>query len=202
MWKLALIFMSFLLLTFFSIGGCAQPVPTEQKPPPEEIVPRPEPPPDASKAAFDIASSAFAAGAEIPVKYTCKGENVSPPLGWGQSPVGTASFVLIVDDPDAPLEAFTHWLVFNLPPDTRGLTEAVPKDDKLASGALQGKNGFGKISYAGPCPPSGSAHHYRFTLYALDKPLDLAAGASKEQVITAMEGHILAQSQLIGIYQR
>jgi Raf kinase inhibitor-like YbhB/YbcL family protein len=108
-----------------------------------------------------------------------------------------------MDDPDA---AYTHWVIFNLPPDARGLPEAVPKDDKLASGALQGKIGSGGIGYPfgyfGPCPPKGPPHHYRFTLYALDTSLDLAAGASKEQVLQAMEGHILAQSQLIGVYQR
>ncbi|MBM4446169.1 MAG: YbhB/YbcL family Raf kinase inhibitor-like protein [Chloroflexi bacterium] len=155
-----------------------------------------------SSAAFVITSSAFVAGAKIPVKYTCEGQNVSPPLDWNQVPAGTASFALIVDDPDAPFGVFTHWVIFNLPPDTRGLPEAVPKDGKLASGALQGKSGAGKIGYFGPCPPSGSPHHYRFTLCALDKSLDLAAGASKEQVLQAMQGHILAESQLIGIYQR
>jgi Raf kinase inhibitor-like YbhB/YbcL family protein len=200
--KPGLIFMSLLLLISFAIIGCAQPEPSEQKPQSEEMTPKPEPLLDASKAAFAITSSAFTTGAEIPIKYTCDGQNVSPPLDWGQVPVGTASFALTVDDPDAPIRAFTHWIVFNLPPDTRGLPEAVPKDGKLANGALQGKNGFGRIGYAGPCPPSGALHHYRFTLYALDTSLDLAASASKEQVLEAMQGHVLAESQLIGIYQR
>jgi Raf kinase inhibitor-like YbhB/YbcL family protein len=199
--KLGLIFMSLLLFTSFAIAGCAQPEPPGQKPPPEEVVPKTELP-DVSKATFAVTSSAFTTGAEIPVKYTCNGQNVSPPLDWNQGPARTASFALTVDDPDAPLKAFAHWVIFDLPPDTRGLPEAVPKDGKLASGALQGGNGFGKIGYAGPCPLSGSPHHYRFTLYALDKSLDLAAGASKEQVLEAMQGHVIAQSQLIGIYQR
>jgi hypothetical protein len=200
--KFGLVFVSLLLLTSFAIAGCAQPALPEQKPSLEEAAPKPEPPPDASKAVFAITSSAFMTGAEIPVKYTCDGQNVSPPLEWSQEPAGTASFALIVDDPDAPLRAFTHWIIFNLPPDTRGLSEAVPKDGKLAGGALQGKNGFSNIGYSGPCPPPGSPHRYRFTVYALDKPLNLAAGVSKEQVLAAMQGHILAQPQLIGIYQR
>jgi Raf kinase inhibitor-like YbhB/YbcL family protein len=194
--KLGLIFMSLLLLISFAILGCAQPETSR----PEEMTPKT--PPDAGRPAFAIACSAFAAGAKIPVKYTCDGQNVSPPLDWSQGPVGTASFALIVDDPDAPVKAFTHWIIFNLPPDILGLPEAVPVDGKLASGALQGNNGFGEIGYAGPCPPSGSPHHYSFILYALDKSLDLAAGASKEQVLEAMQGHVIAQSQLIGVYQR
>jgi Raf kinase inhibitor-like YbhB/YbcL family protein len=179
--KTGLIFMSLLLLISFVIVGCTRPGP-------EEMTPKPEPSSDAGKAAFIITSSAFTTGAEIPIKYTCDGENVSPPLDWGQVPVGTASFALIVDDPDAPLKTFTHWIVFNLPPDAGGLPEAVPTDGKLTSGALQGKNGFGKIGYASPCPPSGTPHHYRFTLYVLDESLNLAAGASKEQVLGVCKG--------------
>ncbi len=194
--KLGLIFLSLLSLIAFAIIGCIQPEPSG----PEEMTPKPSS--DAGKAAFTITSPAFASGAKIPVKYTCDGEDVSPPLDWGQSPLGTASFALIMDDPDAPFKAFTHWVVFNLPPDILGLPEAVPGGGKLASGALQGKNGMGEIGYGGPCPPPGSPHHYRFTLYALDKSLSLAAGASKEQVLEVMQGHILAESQLVGIYQR
>ena len=190
--RAGLVFVSLLLVTLFIMAGCAQ-----QTPPEEEALP------ESDDVSFIITSTAFAEGAEIPVKYTCHGQNVSPPLDWSQGPVGTASFALIMDDPDA---AYTHWVIFNLPPDANGLSEAVPKDDKLASGALQGKIGSGGIGYPigyfGSCPPKGSLHHYRFTLYALDTSLDLAAGASKEQVLQAMEGHILAQSQLIGVYQR
>jgi Raf kinase inhibitor-like YbhB/YbcL family protein len=107
-----------------------------------------------------------------------------------------------LNDPDAPVGVFTHWVIFNLPQDSRGLPEAVANEAQLANGALQGKNGGGSIRYIGPCPPKGPAHHYVFNLYALDKSLDLAAGATKEQVVQAMEGHILAQSQLTGLYQR
>jgi Raf kinase inhibitor-like YbhB/YbcL family protein len=149
-----------------------------------------------------LTSPAFAGGGEIPVKYSCDGQSISPPLDWGDGPLGTASFALILEDPDAPVKNFTHWVIFNLPPNTPGLPESLPRDGTLPSGALQGKNGAGTIGYIGPCPPKGSPHHYRFTLYALDKSLDLAAGATKDQALQAMEGHILGQSQLVGIYQR
>jgi len=107
-----------------------------------------------------------------------------------------------MDDPDAPGGVFTHWLLFNLLADSRELPEAVPPHNELGSGVLQGKNDFGKIGYGGPCPPPGPVHHYRFTIYALDQPLDLAAGASRKQVIDAITGHILAWGQLIAMYQR
>ena len=107
-----------------------------------------------------------------------------------------------MDDPDAPGGVFTHWLLFNIPPDSRELPEAVPAQAELASGALQGKTDFGRTGYGGPCPPPGRPHRYQFTLYALDQPLDLEGGASKKQLLSAMEGHILAQGQLTGTYQR
>jgi Raf kinase inhibitor-like YbhB/YbcL family protein len=190
MWKVGLLFTG-LALILAAVAGCSQPKP------PEEVQPA------ADTTSFAITSPAFADGAEIPLKYTCHGQNVSPQLDWSQGPVGTASFALIMDDLDA---VYTHWVIFNLPPDAYGLPEAVPKDNELASGALQGKIGSGgvgyPIGYFGPCPPQGSPHRYRFTLYALDTMLDLAAGASKEQVLQAMEGHVLGQAQLIGIYQK
>ncbi len=162
-----------------------------------------QPPPAGKETTFTITSSAFANGASIPVKYTCNGQNISPALNWSVSPASTASFALIMYDPDA---AYTHWVIFNLPPDNQGLPEAVPKDDRLANGALQGKIGSGgpgyPTGYMGPCPPKGGPHHYQFTLYALDKYLDLSAGAAKDQVLQAMEGHILGQAQLVGLYQR
>ena len=149
-----------------------------------------------------VSSSAFQEGGEIPTKYTCEGQDVSPVLTWSEPPAGTQSFVLIVDDPDAPVGVFTHWVLFNLPADSRGLPEAVPTQNQLPDGSLQGKNDFGKIGYGGPCPPPGRPHRYQFTLYALDQTLDLKAGASKKQVLDAMQGHILAQGRLTGTYQR
>ena len=188
---IGLVIVSLLLIVSFAVAGCAQQTPPAESP--EDI-----------NTEFVLTSSAFAEGAHIPVKYTCDGQNISPPLDWNQAPAGTVSFALIMDDPEAG--NYTHWVIFNLPPNSSNLPEDVPKVEKLASGALQGKIASGGIGYPigyfGPCPFKGSSHHYRFILYALDTSLDLAAGASKEQVLKAMEGHILAQSQLIGIYQR
>ncbi len=147
-------------------------------------------------------SSAFQEGGKIPAKYTCEGQDVSPALTWGEPPAGTQSFALIVDDPDAPAGVWTHWVLFNLPADSRQLPEAIPSQNQLSSGALQGRNDFGSIGYGGPCPPPGGPHRYYFTLYALDQPLDLKAGASRRQVLDAIQGHILAQGQLMGTYER
>jgi len=147
-------------------------------------------------------SSLFQEGGKIPAKYTCDGEDISPPLRWSEPPVETQSFALIVDDLDAPGGVFTHWVLFNVPSDSRELPEAVPVQAQLSNGALQGKNDFGGIGYGSPCPPPGSSHRYRFTLYALSQPLDSKAGASNKQIADAMQGHILAQGQLIGVYQR
>jgi Raf kinase inhibitor-like YbhB/YbcL family protein len=152
--------------------------------------------------ALTVSSSTFKEGDRIPAKYTCQGQDVSPPLAWGEPPAGTQSFALIVDDPDAPGGVFTHWVLFNIPPDSRNLPEAVPTQAELASGALQGKTDFGRTGYGGPCPPPGHPHRYQFTLYALDQPLGLEGGTSKKQLLSAMEGHILAQGQLTGTYQR
>ena len=152
--------------------------------------------------ALVVSSSAFQEGGEIPTKYTCEGQDVSPALTWSEPPAETRSFTLIVDDPDAPVGVFTHWVLFNLPADSRGIPEAVPTQAQLPDGSLQGKNDFGKIGYGGPCPPPGRPHRYQFTLYALDQTLDLKAGASKKQALDAMQGHILAQGRLTGTYQR
>ena len=152
--------------------------------------------------ALAVSSSAFQEGSKIPARYTCEGQDVSPVLTWDEPPAEAQSFALIMDDPDAPVGVFTHWVLFNLPLDSRGLPEAVPIQPQLPEGSLQGKNDFGRIGYGGPCPPPGRPHRYQFTLYALDQTLDLKAGASKKQVIDAMQGHILAQGRLTGTYQR
>jgi Raf kinase inhibitor-like YbhB/YbcL family protein len=149
-----------------------------------------------------LSSTAFKDGEEIPAKYTCEGQDISPPLEWGEPPSGTQAFALIMDDPDAPMGVFTHWVIFNIAPDSRQLVEAIPAQGQLPDGAWQGKNGFGRTGYGGPCPPAGPQHHYQFTLYALDQPLDLKAGTPKEQLLSAMQGHVLAQGQLTGTCQR
>ena len=147
--------------------------------------------------AFEITSPAFSAGQMIPAKYTCDGQDISPPLRWGDAPQGTQSFALIADDPDAPRGTWVHWVLFNLPAETHELPEkAVPP-----AGSQQGKNSWGRVGYGGPCPPSGT-HRYFFKLYALDTTLNLAAGAGKEQLLRAMTGHILAETEIIGAYRR
>jgi Raf kinase inhibitor-like YbhB/YbcL family protein len=143
-----------------------------------------------------ISSPAFENNSKIPEKYTCDGENVNPPLKIEGVPKEAKSLVLIVDDPDAPMGTFLHWLVWNIPPETNFIEE-----NSLPERAIQGKNDFGKENYGGPCPPFGT-HRYFFKLYALDKILDLPPGSNLKEVEKAMDGHILDQDQLVGLYQR
>lgn len=151
--------------------------------------------------AMTMTSSAFAAGAKIPAKYTCDGESLSPPLQWDASPSGTQSLALIVDDPDAPSGTFVHWVIYGLPPALRALPEGVSMDELPATGGLNGKNGAGSLGYTGPCPPGG-VHHYFFRLYALDVKLDSSAGWTKDQLVQAINGHVLGQAELMGTYSR
>mgnify|MGYP001140499843 CR=1 FL=1 len=149
-----------------------------------------------------ITSKAFEEGGTIPEKYTCEGDNVSPPLVWTSVPEGTKSMALICDDPDAPMGTWVHWVLFDLPPSVRELAENVPAQRELKSGAKQGTNDFREIGYGGPCPPPGRAHRYYFKLYALDKVINLSPGASKSQLVEAMKGHILAEGKLMGKFKR
>jgi Raf kinase inhibitor-like YbhB/YbcL family protein len=146
-------------------------------------------------------SSAFQESDLIPAKYTCDGGDASPPLEWDGVPEHTASFALIVDDPDAPSGLFVHWVLFDIPASEKGLTEGVGIAGPAAGGGTQGKNGFGKTSYGGPCPPSGT-HRYYFHLYALDNKLALSPGVDRRDVDSAIRGHILAEAQLMGRYAR
>jgi len=148
-----------------------------------------------------LESNAFAAGGMIPAKYTCDGDDTSPDLQWDAPPVGTQSLVLIVDDPDAPSGIFVHWVVYDIPPETRQLPEGVGALSTLEGGGTQGSSSFNRLGYGGPCPPSGT-HRYFFKLYALDQPLGLDSGATKDQVVAAMEGHILDTAELMGRYSR
>jgi len=150
---------------------------------------------------FALTSSAFAPGEPIPRRYTCDGDDVSPPLAWSDPPPGMQSFALIADDPDAPVGTWVHWVLYNLPAEARGLPEAVPPDAELPDGSRHGNNSGRRPGYGGPCPPGGT-HRYFFKLYALGTVLDLEAGANKEKLLQAMEGHILAQAELIGVYTR
>ena len=148
-----------------------------------------------------LTSSAFAAGESIPAKYTCDGDNVSPPLQWEQPPAGTQSLALIMDDPDAPSGTFVHWVYYDLSPASSGLPEGVSNDEKPSQGGTNGKNGVGRLGYTGPCPPSGM-HRYFFRLIALDATLDAAAGLTDDQLLQAMQGHVLTQAELMGVYSR
>jgi Raf kinase inhibitor-like YbhB/YbcL family protein len=148
-----------------------------------------------------VTSQAFKSGEPIPSKYACDGEDVSPPVAWSGAPQQTRSYALIVDDIDAPTGEFTHWVIFNMVAAETSLQGGVPTVGTLSNGAIQGRNGFGKIGYAGPCPPSGT-HRYVFHLYALDTLLNLQAGVSKHDVLEAMKGHVLAEAELTGLYSR
>ena len=155
-------------------------------------------------AGLAITSPAFAAGDAIPVRFTGDGADLSPPLEWTAPPGGTKSLVLIADDPDAPAGTWVHWVLVGIPPDRKSLPEGVEKSAKPGglAGAVHGKNDFGDLGYGGPAPPRGPVHRYFFKLYALDTVPALLVGATKEQVEKAMKGHILAQAELMGRYQR
>ena len=152
-----------------------------------------------------ITSDAFVHLAEIPTLYTCEGRDTSPSLAWAGAPEGTRSLALIEDDPDAPDPAapkrvWVHWVLYNLPPDATGLRAEVADND-LPKGTRQGRNDWHRQGYGGPCPPIGR-HRYFHKLYALDVVLDLPDGATKTQLEEAMRGHVLAQAELIGTYQK
>ncbi len=152
--------------------------------------------------AMKLTSSAFSPGGIVPKKFTCDGPDLSPALAWTEPPAGTQSFGLIMDDPDAPVGTWVHWVIYDLPASARELAEDVPKKDELPSGARQGRNDFRRIGYGGPCPPPGPAHRYFFKLYALDAATKLKGGATKADLERAMKGHILEQAELMGRYQR
>ena len=150
---------------------------------------------------FRLTSSAFQQGEPIPTIHSCDGEDRSPRLTWTNPPAGVQSFALIFDDPDAPGGTWVHWVLFNLPAETRSLPADVPPDPELASGGVHGSNSWNSIGYGGPCPPGGE-HRYFFKLYALDSVLDLEVSATKEQLLEAMEDHIVAEAELMGTYSR
>lgn len=152
--------------------------------------------------AFRIDSPAFQDQGEIPKKYTCDGEDLSPPLVWAEPPQGTKSFALIADDPDAPMGTWVHWVVYSIPSASSGLPEGVPKTEILSDGSRQGRTDFGDVGYGGPCPPPGRAHRYFFKLYALDETPTLSPGLTKAELLVAINEHILAQAERVGLYQR
>ena len=164
-----------------------------------------EEPPDEGEELLTLSSPAFADGGWIPVKYVCTdygGQDISPELNWADVPANTKSIALLFDDPDSTEGLLNHWIVFNVPPSVNQLPEDAVGRGVLPSGALQGKNGLKEIGYVGPCPPNEPVHHYVFTVYALDSLLDLDTGASKGEVVKAMQGHVLGHGHLTGVFQR
>ena len=151
---------------------------------------------------LQLRSPAFPPGGPIPSRYTCDGENLSPPLRWSSPPPQAASLALICDDPDAPRGRWIHWVLFGLPPQADSLAEGAAGGGQLPQGARQGRNDFGELGYGGPCPPPGPAHRYFFHLYALDTLLALPPGLRAQELEKAMEGHLVATGQLMGTYAR
>ncbi len=147
---------------------------------------------------IDVTSSAFGAGKQIPQEYTGEGKDISPPLAWSGVPPETKELALICDDPDAPMaEPFVHWVLYKIPAGTESLPEG------SSAGAVEGANSFGNLGYGGPMPPPGhGTHHYHFRVYALDQPVDLKPGAGKPELLNVMQGHIIAQGELVGTYER
>jgi len=201
-----LAFLCLVLSVAVGLAGCAPaaaPIPPIPGPP----TPTPGPP-------LQVSSGAFEPGGEIPVQNSCQGANLSPPLEWSGVPEGTQSLALVVDDPDSEPPGFVHWVIYNISPTATGLPEGVPAEATLPDGTLQGVNDFAlfaeegqthpggapisRIGYDGPCPPA--AHRYVFTLYALDASLDLPAEATKADLLAAMDGHVLGQAELTGVY--
>ena len=150
-----------------------------------------------------ITSTAFKEGDDIPVQFTCDGANISPPLSWGDVPLETQSLALLMNDPDAPNGTFTHWVLYNLPRDADGIPENVPADETFADTARQCTNSFGNIGYGGPCPPAGhGSHRYFFRLYALDTEISLNKDSTGDDLLNAIEGHIIDEGELMGRYER
>lgn len=152
--------------------------------------------------ALEIKSNAFKQGESIPVQYTCEGEDVSPDINWSDVPVGTQSFVLICDDPDAPSGTWVHWVIFNIPGGKTGLSQALSKQPVFEDGTVQGTNDFGNNGFGGPCPPPYKPHRYFFRLYAVNTKLNLGAKATKKKVLEAIAGHICGQAEFYGTYAR
>jgi len=151
---------------------------------------------------LQLASTAFAEGQPIPRKHAFDDQDLSPALQWSGIPPAAKSLALICDDPDAPVGTWVHWVIYDLPPATAGLAEGVAKSPELANGAKQGVNDYKRTGYGGPAPPPGKPHRYFFKLYALDLKPELKPGLTKKDLLKAMEGHVLAEGQLMGTYQR
>lgn len=155
-----------------------------------------------AEVSLEVTSPAFKHEKFIPQKYTCQGKDSSPKISWKGAPKNTLTFTVIMEDPDAQHGTWDHWVLYNLPPVIHSLPEGLPRREKLANGERQGLNSFQKFGYHGPCPPEGKSHRYYFKVYALDAALPLQGKVSKADVLKAMEGHILAEGELMGYYER
>ena len=152
--------------------------------------------------ALELKSSAISSGGDIPRKHTCDGPDVSPPLEWTSPPAGTKAFALVCEDPDAPSGLWVHWVLWGIAPTASTLPEGVNQAPTLPDGSRQGRNDFGKVGHNGPCPPRGKTHRYFYRLYALDAVPSLEPGATRQQLLDAIKGHILGQAELMGRYSR
>lgn len=150
---------------------------------------------------LELRSEAFDDGDVIPLRYTCDGEDVSPALKWSGAPDGVEAFALVMDDPDAPTGTFVHWVAYDIPASTTALPEEIPDQTVLPPGGIHGENSWHRLGYGGPCPPDGR-HRYFFKLYALDTSLGLDPGATKRELLDAMDGHVLSEARLLGEYER
>jgi Raf kinase inhibitor-like YbhB/YbcL family protein len=159
------------------------------------------PPPLNAPAPFRLYSNNFKQGDTLSPIYTCDSSNISPELHWNNALKNTASYALIMDDPDAPMGTWVHWVLYNIPPKDTALHANMPKDTMLADGAREGITSFGTAGYGGPCPPS-DYHHYHFKIYALDIMLPYPAGLTKKQLLSVIKGHILAEAELVGVYKK
>lgn len=151
--------------------------------------------------ALEIKSPVFTNGDEINSQYSCEADDISPALSWSEVPSGTKSLALICEDLDSPSKVWSHWVVFNIPADKTGLGEDVPKTGTLSDATVQGVNDFGRVGYNGPCPPPNGVHHYYFRLYALDDKLLLDKNATREMLLEAIQGHVIAEAQTYCTYQ-
>jgi len=152
--------------------------------------------------ALEMQSEVFKNKGYIPDRYTCDAQDFSPPIIWSDIPESTESLVLFCNDPDAPFKIWVHWVAFNIPPEAEGIKEGISKEELNELSIVEGVNDFGKVGYQGPCPSQGKAHRYLFKLYALNTTLALEEGASKKDVLEAIQGHIVAEAKLVGLYQR
>lgn len=152
--------------------------------------------------AFELKSAVFAPGATIPAQHTCDGADLSPPLEWTSPPAGTKGFALVCEDPDAPRGLWVHWVLWAIPATATALPEGLKPEQTLPDGSRHGRNDFGKPGYNGPCPPRGAPHRYVFRLYALDAVPRLEPGATRPQLLDAIRGHVLGETELVGRYGR